>query len=168
MKKYKLCLLLPLVILFFSFDIVSAKSLISNEDNNPLILEIEEKRKLIKKQFEINKNLETKVEKKSKQAEDLLVKVPENAVIPQDILNQQIDERMDVIMNHLYKIGEQERLVWENINAANDNINAKNYSEGIKGLDKTLTALEKKYKYLVEFDADLDDLLSFLSTIDEK
>lgn len=168
MKKNGLIVLSMLMLLFFHFDIAKAQQLTPPKNDNAQLMEIKEKRKLITKHLQKNKELENLVEIKSKKVEDLLVKVPENKVIPQAILQNQIGQYMDIIMNHLSRISEQEKIMWESINAANKDINKKNYTSGIKKLDRTIDALEKKYEYLTVFNKDLDDLLSFFSTIQQK
>lgn len=168
MRKYKLLLLSVFVLLLFSFETVNAQTVSPAEDNSAQLSLIEEKRKLINEHIEDNKKLEAIVEKKSKKVEDQLVKVPESTVVPPEVLENQISGRMETIMSHLMQIGEQEDIMWKSIKAGNRSIKAGNYSLGIKQLDKTIGALVRKHEHLVEFNSDLDELLAFFSTIQQK
>lgn len=156
------------MLIFFSFDTAKAQTANPPEENSAQLLEIEEKRNIIKEHLQKNKELEDIVEKKSKKVEDLLVKVPEITIVPQELLQSQIEERMDTIFAHLTEISEQEGIMWRSINSGNRDIEAKRYSAGIKKLNKTINALEAKYTHLTEFNSDLDDILAFLSSIQQK
>lgn len=154
-----------LITMIFSFNTVNAKE---TDDKSTYAKEIEDIRQLIKDEQSANETLENKVVKKSKQVEDLLVKVPSITLVPQDVIEQQINSRMKVILNHLTKISDEEEIMWKLLKRANKQIKAENYAVGIKNLNKALNSFNRRRDVLVEFDEDLDDFLAFLSSLQYK
>lgn len=154
-----------LITMIFSFNTVNAKE---TDDKSTYAKEIEDIRQLIEDEQSANETLENKVVKKSKQVEDLLVKVPSITLVPQDVIEQQINSRMKVILNHLTKISDEEEIMWKILKRANKQIKAENYAVGIKNLNKALNSFNRRRDVLVEFDEDLDDFLAFLSSLQYK
>jgi hypothetical protein len=169
MSSKKLLVPLLALLLFFSFDVVKAQNSLnpSNEDSEKITLAAE-KRKIIREHQKANEKLETLIEKKSKKIEKILIELPNNTLIPDEVLQNQLDGKMDFIMNHLMQIGDVELSAWDNLNSGNRLINNKKYDAGLKKLDKSISNLERKHELLNHFITELDELLAFLNSIQNK
>ncbi|MCM8711621.1 hypothetical protein M2651_11405 [Clostridium sp. SYSU_GA19001] len=168
MKQWKIFSLSLFIILFCSFSLVKAQPSAPSEDETSKLSIIEEKRALIKELQKKNKELEKIVEKKSSQVGDLLVKIPKITVIPQDVLENQVNGHMEIIMSHLMQISEQQKIMWKSLKSANRQIQAKKYTSGINQLNKAIKALENRYATLNELSSDLDNFLAFLNSVLQK
>jgi hypothetical protein len=158
-----------LVILFVSFNNVKASSIIEQPEQGVQKLEqIKEKRADIKKHERLNKKLENQVKKKDQQIDRLLVELYENNLIPQEMIENQMNDKLEFIMSQAMQIGEEDMAYWKHIKKANRQIEAKKYDLGIKNLDYALGNLEKRHEMLINFLKDLDDFHVFLNSLQHK
>jgi peptidoglycan hydrolase CwlO-like protein len=105
MKKFSLVVLLLFVSFVFSFDIIHAQVQTDSADK---LVEIKEIRQSIKHHLKNIKKLEGEIEKKSEQIEKVLVKLPENSLVSQQVVDQELNPKLEGIMTHLMQIGEYE------------------------------------------------------------
>jgi hypothetical protein len=169
MRLKKTLAIFLVLILFFSIDTVKAQTSLAPHGENPEKIALaKEKRSVIKELQKTNKKLEKQVEIKSKKLENILVKLPEESLIPEEILQNQLGGKMELIMDHLMQIGEVELSAWDNLKAGNNLINNHKYDVGLKKLNRAISDLEQKHEMLVNFIADLDELITFLSSTQEK
>lgn len=169
MRLKRLLAVLLVLIIFFSFDTVKAHALLSPLGENPQKITLaKEKRAVIKEHQTANKKLEKQIELKSKKLENILVKLPEDNLIPEEVLQNQLGGKMELIMDHLMQIGELELSAWDKLKTGNNLINNQKYDSGLNKLDEAIIDLEQKHEMLVNFIADLDELLTFFSSTQQK
>jgi hypothetical protein len=165
MKKVSLFVLMLFMSLIFSFDIVHAQ--VPTDDVNKLV-QVKGIRQSIRQHLKANQKIEGQIEKKSKQIEKVLVKLPENSVVSQQVIDEQLNPKLEGIMTHLMQIGEYETASWEHLNKGNKQIKNKKYTEGIKNLKQADTALKNKHEVMVRFMEELDDFLVFIDSLQHK
>jgi tetratricopeptide (TPR) repeat protein len=169
MKKAKIFNLSLFVAIIFFFNIIEVQAISQiPADNSKELSQIKEIRQSIKHYQKANEKLENKIEIKSKQIEKVLIKLPENSVLSQENVEEQLSLRLEGIMTQLMQIGEYETASWEYLKAGNKQINAKKYNNGIKNLKQAENALKNKNEMLSIFKEDLDAFLVFLNSLQYK
>lgn len=165
MKKISLVVLLFFMSLIFSSDIIHAQV---ETDAADKLAQIKEIRQSIKNHLKNNKKLEGEIEKKSKQIEKVLVKLPENSLVSRQVVDEQLSPKLEGIMTQLMQIGEYETASWEHLNRGNKQLKNKKYDAGIKNLKQADTALEHKNEVMISFKQDLDEFLAFIDSLQHK
>ncbi len=169
MRKWKLALLSMLMIIFFSSNIVYAKSIFETTMENPHHEEhVKEKRDMIKHHKKMNKKLEKQIDKKLKEVEKIFIELSNNNIVAQEEFEKNLDKKMNVIMNELMEISEVEMSMWNTLKTANRQLKAGNHESGMKNLNKTIEQLEKKHEMLVKFSQTLDEFIIFLKSVQHK
>ena len=168
MKKWQLFIVSLLIMLFMSFDVAQAKSYVQQADNTTKLELIKEKRQIVKKHQKANEKLKKQVGRKSKQIDKALIELSESSVVPQKIIEEQLNAKLEGIMSQLMQIGDVESASWKHLNMANKQIEMKKYDAGIKNLDKTITSLETQHELLISFSTSMDELLAFVNSLKNK
>jgi hypothetical protein len=165
MKKISFFILLLFMSLIFSFDTIHAQ--VPTDDVNKLV-QVKGIRQSIRQHLKANHKLENEIEKKSKQIEKVLVKLPENSLVSQQVIDEEISPKLEGIMTHLMRVGEYETASWEHLNRGNKQIENKKYNAGIKNLEQADTALKNKHEVMIIFKKDLDEFLVFIESLQHK
>jgi hypothetical protein len=165
MKKLYIFFLSFFMMLVFSFNSINAQPL--NEDSEKLS-QIKEIRQSIKHHLKTNEKLETQIMKKSRQIEKLLVKLPQDSHISQEVIDNELTPKLEGIMTELMQIGEYGTASWEHLKKGNNQIKNKKYNAGIKNLQLADKALQNKHELLERFNEDLDSFLLFLKSLQHK
>ena len=165
MKKISLVVLLFFMSLIFSFEIIHAQV---QTDASDKLVEIKEIRQSIRHHLKNNKKLEGKIEKKSKQIEKVLVKLPENSLVSQQVVDEELSPKLEGIMTQLMQIGEYETASWKHLNRGNKQLQNKKYDAGIKSLKQADIALKEKNEVMIRFKEDLDEFLVFINSLQHK
>lgn len=169
MKNWKRVLLSMLMLVFFSSNLVYASSIYEMPMENTKHEEhIKEKRNIIKEHKKMNTKLEKQIDKKLKQIEKLFVDLSKSNIAAQEEFEQRLGEKMEVIMDELLSIGEIETSMWDVLKTANRQIKAGKHEAGIKNLDKAIGKLEMKHHKLMELSESLDELITFLKSVQLK
>jgi hypothetical protein len=169
MKKPLLVSFSIFMILVFSFSAINAKVMAQvQNDNSKKLSEIKEIRHSIKLHQKTNEKIEKQIERKSKQVEKILVSLGKSSLVSQQVIEEQLNQKLEVIMTELMQIGEYETASWKHLNAANRQIKAKKYNAGIKNLNLADKNLENKHEALIIFNNELDAFLTFLKSLQYK
>jgi hypothetical protein len=165
MKKISLVVLLLFMSLIFSFEIIHAQVQTDVADK---LVEIKEIRQSIRHHLKNNKKLEGEIEKKSKQIEKVLVRLPENSLVSQQVVDQELNPKLEGIMTQLMQISEYETASWKYLNRGNKQLQNKKYDAGIKSLKQADIALKDKNEVMIRFKEDLDEFLVFVNSLQHK
>jgi hypothetical protein len=165
MKKFSLVALFLFMSLIFSFEIIHAQVQTNVTDK---LIEIKEIRQSIRHHLRSNKKIEGEIEKKSKQIEKVLVRLPENSLVSQQVVDQELNPKLESIMTQLMQIGEYETISWKYLNTGNKQLKNKKYDAGIKSLKQADIALKEKNEAMIRFKEDLDEFLVFINSLQHK
>lgn len=169
MKKWRLFVVVLIVVLLTSFQAVKASSTTQLvQEKTQKLDQIKEKRRQIKDHLKENQQLEKEVEKKSKKIDKLLVDFSRSKLIQNQSIEEQIMEKLEALMTDLMQIGEVETASWKHLKMANKQIKAENYDLGIKNLDKTISNLLAKHEMLISFSEKLDEFITYLNSLQYK
>jgi peptidoglycan hydrolase CwlO-like protein len=165
MKKINIFVLSLLMILIFSFDVIHGQTLANDADK---LVQVKEIRQSIKHHLKANEDIENKIERKSRQIDKMLVKLSEDNLIPQKVIDEQLNPRLEEIMTELMQVGKYERAAWRHMKRGNNLVKNKKYNEGIKHLREADTALKNKHEAMMKFAEELDAFLTFLNSLQNK
>lgn len=169
MKKRLVVSFSIFMMLIFSFSAIDARAMAQVEsDNSKKLAEIKEIRHSIKLHQKSNEKIEKQIERKSKDVEKVLVSLGQSSLVSQHVIEEQLNQKLEVIMTELMQIGEYETASWKYLNAANRQIKAKKYNAGIKNLNLADKSLVNKHEALIVFNNELDGFLTFLKSLQYK
>lgn len=165
MKKNGVLMMSLIMFFTFSFDIIHAQELSGEAEK---LSQIKELRESIKQHLKDNKKIEIQIEKSSKKVEKVLVKLPQNSLVSQEIIDEQISPKLEMIMSQLMQVGEYETSSWKHLNTANRLIKNKKYDAGVKHLGKANADLQEKHELMIVFEQDLEEFLIFINSLQHK